>query len=296
LPRKTTQPGMYVSPDTFNQHLKFLSERFTVVSLKELSAILKDNKDVSFDRPVCVITFDDGWKDFYDYAFPLLQKYNLPATVFLPTSYIGTNNKFWTDVFANLLLLKRNISLDFKIESEFSETLIQLDNLHGSYESKLEHGIEILKKFPRIQIIKFLDELSTIWGISEVGDRDFMSWSEVDEMKSTGIISYGSHTVSHEILTTITEDEVRNELVDSRNELLEKGVMDRSCQSFCYPNGGFSHEITEMVRDSGYHIAVTTKGGWNHSDENLVTLNRVGIHQDMASTVPLFASKIAGFI
>lgn len=297
LPGKTIQPGMYVTPDTFDRHLQFLNERFTVISLKELSAILIDKKDSLFEKPVCVITFDDGWKDFYDHAFPLLYKHNLPATVFLPTAYIGSNNKFWTDEFADLLLQKRDVSPDVSIDPKSSEIVIQLNKLHGDYENKLEQGIEILKKLPRVQIIKLLNELSKIWGVSDVVDeRDFINWSEVEEMKASGLISYGSHTVSHEILTAITEDEVRNELVDSRDELLEKGVMDGSCQSFCYPNGGFTDDITDIVRDSGYHIAVTTKAGWNHIDDNIVALNRVGIHQDMASTVPLFATRIAGLI
>lgn len=296
-PEKTIQSGMYVTPDTFERHLQYLNERFTVLSLKELLAILTDKKDSCFEKPVCVITFDDGWKDFYDYAFPLLCKYNLPATVFLPTAYIGTNNKFWTDVFANLLLLKQNISSGLKIESEFTETIDRLGNLHGNYEDKLEQGIEILKKLPRVKIVRILDEISKIWNVNEVVDeRDFINWPEVEEMKASELISYGSHTVSHEILTTIAENDVRNELVDSRNELLEKEIMDHSCQSFCYPNGGFTAEITDIVRDSGYHIAVTTKDGWNQRDENIVALNRVGIHQDMTSTIPLFASRIAGFI
>lgn len=297
LPSKTIQPGMYVTPDTFDRHLQFLSERFTVLSLKDLLAILIDKKNGTFEKPVCVITFDDGWRDFYDHAFPLLTKYNFPATVFLPTGYIGSKNKFWTDIFAELLLRKQNISPDVKIDSEYLDIINQLHALNGDYEDKLEHGIAILKKLPKARINQLLDELSRTWGVSDVfEERDFISWSEVEEMKSSGMISFGSHTVTHEILTTVADEEVRKELVDSKDELLEKTVMDSSCQSFCYPNGDFTDKITEIVRDSGYHIAVTTKDGWNHIDGNIVALNRVGIHQDMASTVPLFASRITGFI
>ncbi len=195
------------------------------------------------------------------------------------------------------LEMQKNISLDVKNDSEFSEIIDQLNALHGNYENKLEQGIAKLKALPKVKIIKLLNELSEIWGVTDViAERDFINWLEVEEMKTSRLISFGSHTVSHEILTTITEKEVRSELVDSKNELLDKGVMDHSCQSFCYPNGGFTNEITEIVRDSGYQIAVTTRDGWNHIDGNIVALNRVGIHQDMASSVPLFASRLAGFI
>jgi hypothetical protein len=54
--------------------------------------------------------------------------------------------------------------------------------------------------------------------------------------------------------------------------------------------------IADMVRASGYHLAVTTRNGWNHIDEDKFTLKRVGIHEDMASNFSLFASRIAGLI
>lgn len=91
-------------------------------------------------------------------------------------------------------------------------------------------------------------------------------------------------------------EEVEKELVDSRNELLEKGVVDKSFIPFCYPNGNHTKEIADMVSSSGYHLAVTTKNGWNHSVDDRFTLKRVGVHEDMTSTGALFACRIAGLI
>ena len=90
-------PGMFVTPHTFEKHLRFLVNKHTIISIEEYVA--------NFHRPELmkncyVLTFDDGWIDFYDNAFPILKKYNLPACVFLPTSYIGTNNLMWPDELA----------------------------------------------------------------------------------------------------------------------------------------------------------------------------------------------------
>ena len=65
---------------------------------------------------------------------------------------------------------------------------------------------------------------------------------------------------------------------------------------FCYPNGNYSDKIVSMVQDAGYHLAVTTQKGWNIQRSNPFTLRRIGIHQDMSSTIPLFACRIAGLI
>ena len=73
-------------------------------------------------------------------------------------------------------------------------------------------------------------------------------------------------------------------------------MVDPSFIPFCYPNGNYTREIAEMVRSAGYHAAVTTKKGWNQFDDDRFMLKRIGIHQDMTSSVPLFAARIAGFI
>lgn len=297
LPTDTMQAGMFVTPDTFNKHLQFLKKKFAVISLKELLATLKQGKKISSKKPVCVLTFDDGWKDFYDFAFPLLHTHKLPATVFLPTEYIGSSKRFWTDIFADLILQQHKTPLDINIKAEYLETISQLQDLQGSFEEKLEVGIELLKKLPKDQIFEILTTLSKMWGVKNIGnERDFIDWSEANEMLASELISFGSHTVSHEILTTIPENTVKKELIDSKHKLLEKGLMNDSCLSFCYPNGNVNGDISRLVHESGYDIAVTTKNGWNQNDSDMMTLNRVGVHQDMTSNIPLFATRITGII
>lgn len=83
------EPGMYVTSGTFECHLRYLAAHHDVVGLDALHEWLLGRRQ--FDRVPCVITFDDGWGDNYTHAFPLLQKYDLSATVFLVTDLIGTS-------------------------------------------------------------------------------------------------------------------------------------------------------------------------------------------------------------
>ena len=84
-----SQPGMVVTVPTFERQLSFLREHFDIVPFSSLLAV--GNEDRPAARPRCVITFDDGWRDNYDLAFPILRQHDLPATIFLTTDFVGTD-------------------------------------------------------------------------------------------------------------------------------------------------------------------------------------------------------------
>jgi len=296
-PDKLIQAGMYVSPGTFEKHLQFLPKYFSVVPLNSLTLKQGTDADTKDERPLCVLTFDDGWKDFYDHAFPLLKKYRQHATVFLPTEFVGSQKKFWTDSFAYLLLHHQQSANTEMLDSEIVGIVEHLDSLCGPYDNQLEEGIEYLKAYPLDTIEEVLHGLADVWHVDINGaGRKFLSWEEIAEMKDSGLISFGSHTVNHQILTTLDAAGIKKELDESLNRLLEKKVVDGSCVSFCYPNGNHSKEIADMVRSSGYQLAVTTQNGWNSADADKFTLKRIGIHEDMTSTKALFACRVAGFM
>lgn len=294
---KLIQVGMYVSPATFESHLVFLKKYFNIITLNCLVEKNGLDRIVKNGKPLCILTFDDGWKDFYDYAFPLLVKYQQPATIFLPTEFIGTRKQFWTDAFAYLLLHRQATALEKLSDPDILTIAEYLDSLRGSFDNQLETGIEYLKGYPLSTIEKVLVGLSEIWHVDLDGqDRNFLNWAEIDEMIESGLISFGSHTVSHQILTTLDNLRIKKELIDSRKKLLKKNVFANSCISFCYPNGNYTKEIADMVRLTGYQLAVTTRKGWNHADADKFTLKRIGIHEDMTSTTALFACRVAGLI
>ena len=86
-------------------HVAYLRKRFTIISLDELLDLWRTNR-LKRDQSYCVITFDDGWKDNYQFAFPVLMKHRIPATIFLATDFIGTARWFWPDQM--MLLLEKS--------------------------------------------------------------------------------------------------------------------------------------------------------------------------------------------
>lgn len=283
------QPGMYVSDSSFEMHLRFLTRHFCIVHLKD--AVSENGVVYQTDKPLCALTFDDGWIDFYESAFPLLKKYNTPATVFLPSDFTGTGRMFWTDRVP--FLLEQGLSWrgrDLAEDPQVSEMAGRIDKLNGSMGSRLEECLEMLKQYPQDRIDCMLDKLAPE---NDEAGRSFFSWDEARQMRKSGLVSFGSHTCSHSILTTLQRQEVVKELSFSRKKLLKESVCEEGFVPFCYPNGNHNREIVEMVRQAGYSLAVTTMNGWNSSDTDPFVLKRIGIHDDMTCTESMFAWKIS---
>lgn len=293
------QEGMYVKPETFKLHLQFLQEHFRIISIAEYYDETSKGGNGIPKKPSCLLTFDDGWQDFYQNAFPLLQSFGVPATVFLATDFVGTKRWFWTD---RLCWLLQNCNEKFKeAQCPAIDTthpfMAHLQKLRGSQKNELDQFIEFLKRHKQSEIDEFLDYLSATFEVdSSPPGRAFLSWEEIQELHSSGLVSFGSHTATHRILTTLTDQEIWDEFHHSKRELMDAGVVDVSFVPFCYPNGNYNGRILDLIKETGYHLAVTTTSGWNSADADPLTLRRIALHQDMASTKPMLGCRILGWL
>jgi peptidoglycan/xylan/chitin deacetylase (PgdA/CDA1 family) len=288
---------MFVHPETLELHLEYLQRRLDIVPLSSLAQRADSGVRDAASRPRCALTFDDGWHDFYQHAYPILLRRQVPATVFLPTDFIGTDRWFWTD---RLGVLLRHLppSDVLGIHAQTGNRVVAtILALRGDFEARLERAIDTLKPFRLDAINETLEELDELAGKSSMPlGRAFLSWREAEEMFSSGLITFGSHTASHPILTTLTEREVERELSTSRDALLARRVVEPGFLPFCFPNGTFSSRVSELVRGAGYHLAVTTQRGWNGPGADPYALRRIGLHDDMASTEPMFAARLVGLL
>jgi len=290
------QPGMYVSKDVFEMQMQFLKEHFTVVSFGELIDLWNKN---TYDprKRYCVITFDDGWLDNYTYAYPVLKRYEIPATIFLPTAFVGTNKWFWPDKIGFLLrhYLKANVEEGKKrlVPSLWDQYPWMKEFEKRPGEEKLDLVIDRLKRLPEDEVHHLIENTSRIFEVELPEKRVLLNWEEVKEMSENGI-SFGSHSAHHKVLTRIKVAEAREEVESSLGVLKGKNI--NLIPVFCYPNGEYNGEMQELVKQSGYQAAVTTRFGFEYeSPQNLFGINRIGIHNDMTPTVQRLSWHIAGY-
>jgi peptidoglycan/xylan/chitin deacetylase (PgdA/CDA1 family) len=293
------QEGMYVRPSTFRRHLEYLGRYCHVIQLDELAQRLAAGQPVA-ERTVA-ITFDDGWYDNYTNAWPLLKQLGLPATVFVATSYIGTDRIFWTD--AAGLIVKHlhsqhllstsepQIQSDERIDRK---TLLKIKDLYRQLGSlplptALNRFVEFLGELEphhRNDLVQNIH--SSLETANASVPRSFLSWEEVSELSAAGM-TIGNHSHSHFLLSDLSTASVAEDIAASY-QAFEQHHLPCS-QVFCYPAGAYSELTQQVLAERGVSFALTTSKTSNLTAVPAL-LGRIGIHQDIAATPAMLASRM----
>jgi len=298
------QSGMYVKRQSFEAHVTYLRKRFDIISMNDLLDLWPTDR-LRSDRAYCVITFDDGWKDNYKFAFPVPMKYGIPATIFLATDFIGSGRWFWPDQLMLLIERAREHTVGAAkreaVSMVLAETIgITLSVADGSFRS-VESGapidpdaiVESCKEIEADNVRQLIDRVNHALHMDLPTERILFNWGEVRKMAENGV-TFGSHSCSHRIMTQVPLAEVKAELVDSRKALPQQGIT--PVPVFCYPNGNFDQDIQELVRESGYRAAVGCEVGFEQDrPSDLFALKRIGLHEDSSASVPLLALALSGY-
>lgn len=291
--------GIQVAPDTFALQMAYLRKHFHLLSLDDLRRHLRNR--TPFPPSSCLVTFDDGWRDNYIHAYPVLNRYEIPAVVFLTVGYIGTRKRFWQErTFAALQGIReaawrnsgiaardRNLPEGIRIEE-----LLALPE--GKVLKEVREQIRSLKKLPLSRIEPIVDAISAsagLTGASSIEGDPFLSWEEIEKM-SRGGIDFASHGLTHEILTNISSDEVRKEGLESRRIIEEK--IRKSVYAFSYPNGDHDPVVRKCIGECGYEIAFGTSRGYTRTEDDPLSLKRVNVNDDVTRDIPMFLLSILG--
>ena len=284
------QPGMYVSEKSFESHMKYLVAHYDVVPLNDIIHAGKTRK-------ACSVTFDDGWSDNYEYAYPILKKYKIPATFFLATNFIGTNKWPWPDRMSYYIHNSASEEIDSIVSQlqdnfEAGKCLSKLQALPRNKSLAAEYLIDTLKQLNNDDLKSAIDiiEKNVSCNHSELSALlPFLTWEQINEMSNNNM-SFGAHTHNHIILDRVKQDQIKDEIATSQAILADK--LKKKIDTFSYPNGWYNQHAVDTLGALGFTIAVTTRKGTVKESESNLALRRILIHDDIADTLPMFACRL----
>lgn len=241
----------------FERHLDCIGRCFTFVTLDDIGEHIAAG--MPFDRPVAAVTFDDGYRDVYEHAFPVLRRKGIPAGVFVVTDLVG--RPFWQ-------VHDKLYQLITKAFATWNDPQRELANLFHALRlpvacltrnrlaatSPMLAVTSILPELPLIEVRRLMDGLEASVGNGLHRIPVTLSWGELMEMSKAGI-TIGSHTKSHVALPMEAPDVVEEELVGSKRQLAR--YLGEPIAHFAYPGGQFTPAIVEAVKRAGYEFAYT---------------------------------------
>lgn len=276
-----------VSSAEFAAHLEYLSRTSRVLPLAEIVFRLRSGKPLPPNA--VAITIDDGYRDAYEIAFPLLEKFQMPATVYAVTDLLDEKCWLWTDLMRYVLLETKSE----RVKSAFGGEVLEADLKGGTERFELADRINSrLKKLPEAEKRAKIEEIANSLSV-RIPERPTarfaaFGWDEARRMDRGGV-RIESHTVTHPILPNVSAEELDFELGAAKKRLEE--MLERAVEHFCYPNGSYNEKIRTAVERAGYLSAVTTDYGFNEKGADRLALRRINAQAGIAN----FAQSASGF-
>jgi peptidoglycan/xylan/chitin deacetylase (PgdA/CDA1 family) len=274
-----------VPSDLFARQMRLLRECYRPVSLDTLIEELDGNRL----RPGTVaVTFDDGYRDNHEHAWPILKAYQIPATVYVATGLTGTRKTSWYDQVLTALRDPGTGRFTFEPAGVRDADIADADR-----RARVAYGLmEWLKGFAPVERNAHVRDLLTALRLPpETGDRLMLDWEEIRAMRASGLIHFGAHTVNHPILAHLSEAEMESEIAGSQRALQD--VLQEPVRHFAYPNGkpgDYTPATQAILKRLGFASAVTTSLGVNHPGSDRFQWAR---RQPWESDVDGFALRFA---
>jgi len=266
----------YFSPrhlvvEQFEEHLKYYKKNFDVISVEE--AFFNIQNGVKTKNNTITISFDDGYKNNHEVALPLLEKYNIPATIFVSSlcASDGIDKCLWSEYIAALNYYHR-------------DELIRIGNYSFS------NGYEPNKQITLVDFIKqascrdrdaFIQNLVEEYDLRNKLDSipdevwKLMSKNELIELSRSKNISIGSHGHLHYNFGAISIDNARKDMLYSKEQL--ENTLDKKINMIAFPDGSYNDEVKNVAEKLGFshQLAVTYRSSTDHNDNRI--MNRHGI-------------------
>ena len=266
--------------DQFDMQMAFLKRNFDVISPHDLPVARRMGRG----RYV-IVTFDDGYRDNYEKAFPILKYHHLPATFFVPTAFVDKRELSWWDTIA--WMIRHSDATELPAGKWFPRPL----PMTGEHrERAIYEALQKYKALPGRETANYMADIADATGHSalptHLGDDLWMTWNNIRELRLAGM-TIGGHTVNHPLLARLTSSEQVTEIRGCYERLFEMtGVRPKS---FSYPVGKpdtFNTITRAILLSVGFEYAFSFYGGYqNLIDIDLLDIKRGNVGRRTTQTV-----------
>ena len=273
-----------MSTAKFEEQIGLLAKHYNVVPLAEGMQRLREGGP---PQPVLAVTFDDGYADNYTNALPILERYGIPATIFLTTGSVDSRQPMWFEELAVAVKKAPDRFVDVELDLPRRFPLQTVEERLEANAAIFGYLRTLSDRDRRLQLAVVLQRLKA--GPADELTNRMLTWSQVREMRRRGI-EFGGHTVTHPFLSRLCPGDAAWEVGECKRRIEDE--TQSAVNHFAYPNGrepDFELWNKEILTLAGYKAAVSTLWGTNFPGIDFMELRR---GQPWELTLPLFAAKL----
>ena len=243
-----------IKQSSFVRQIRYIKKNFNVISIDKVYSYISSNE--ALPRNTCILSFDDGYKNYLTKVLPILRAEQLPSIVYIPSGISASQGKIWTDRVFYAFYRSSKTFLDL---NDANLGMWRMSSKNDRI--KAAHGvINLLKRTPPENKYTLIDLIISKLGIineSSKAEREnsfaILSIKDIEKLSSDPLVTIGSHSVNHEILTQLSIKEADKEIRRSKG-MLEEWI-NKPVNHFSYPDGKWNSTIAELVKKAGYKTA-----------------------------------------
>ncbi len=281
--RPWLDPGLIsATPKDFEKQMEYIATNYQPITITDVIAAIESRNSKDLPPRAVLVTFDDAYYDFEEQAWPVLKRYKIPATIFVPTAYPDRPEQtFWWD---DLYQAIQNGSCKDSLNTVIG--VFPLSNA-VSRNQAYQHLKTYLKTLKHAETISTVKQLCSELGVQPITNC-IMSWNSLRKLTKEGL-ALGAHTRTHPLMNRISLEQAREEVMGSLHDL--KRETGFALPIFAYPSGELSNEVVNMLEREGFVLAFTTRRGINNMN-NTSPLRMQRINVGGRTTLPILQAQL----
>jgi peptidoglycan/xylan/chitin deacetylase (PgdA/CDA1 family) len=273
------------TPEAFDEQMGILARYFTPVTIDQ---IVEARHGAALPPNAAIVTFDDGYRDNFQHAVPILKRHGMNAVFFVTTDYVTNRQLYWWEIIR--VVVRRSTRSEITLGYPFPCAFPITDEAEKA--AAIKKVIRIVKSSYAMDLPRFLEELYRGCGVTwsreeerKEADRSILTWDDVRAMRAAGM-DVQSHTRTHRVLGTLPDEAFENELAGSKRELEER--IDAPVRTIAYPVGksiATEPRIREALAQAGYELGFTSTPGLvrMNGHEDYLDLKRIPIDRGISA-------------